>query len=164
MAYWFFIKFAVPENEIADIFFITCMLTALSYILTVKIVSKIGLVKTMVYTRIPADLLLILLALAPSLQIAVVFYMVRMFLAMMDVPTRQSYVIAIVKPEERIKVAGLTNLSRNIPFSASPTLVGYMFQFVSLAFPFILSGALKTIYDLLLYRSFKKIKPPEEQE
>ena len=164
VAYWFFIKFAVPENEIADIFFITCMLTALSYILTVKIVSKIGLVKTMVYTRIPADLLLILLALAPSLQIAVVFYMVRMFLAMMDVPTRQSYVIAIVKPEERIKVAGLTNLSRNIPFSASPTLVGYMFQFVSLAFPFILSGALKTIYDLLLYRSFKKIKPPEEQE
>ena len=164
MAYWFFIKFAVPENEIADIFFVTGILTALSYILAVKMASKIGLVKTMVCTHIPANLLLIPLALAPSLQIAIVFYMVRMFLAMMDVPTRQSYVIAIVKPEERIKVAGLTNLSRNIPFSTSPILVGYMFQFVSLAFPFILSGVLKTVYDLLLYRSFKKIKPPEEQE
>jgi hypothetical protein len=71
--------------------------------------------------------------------------------------------VAIVKPEERTAVAGITNLSRNIPFSVTPTIVGYMFQFVSLAFPFIFGGVLKTAYDLLLYRSFKQIKPPEEQ-
>ncbi|MEE8132018.1 MAG: MFS transporter, partial [Nitrososphaerales archaeon] len=163
VAYWFFVKFALPENEIADIFFIAGILTAVSYVLAAKIASKIGLVRTMVFTHIPANILLIPLALAPTLHIAMAIYMLRMFLAQMDVPTRQSYVVAIVKPEERVAVAGVTNLSRNIPFSASPMLVGYMFQFVSLTFPFIFSGVLKTIYDLLLYRSFKKIKPPEEQ-
>jgi predicted MFS family arabinose efflux permease len=86
-----------------------------------------------------------------------------MFLSQMDVPTRQSYVVAIVKPEERTAVAGITNLSRNIPFSASPTLAGYMFQFISLAFPFIFGAVMKTAYDLLLYKSFKEIKPPEEK-
>jgi len=163
VAYWFFVKFALPENEIADIFFIAGILTAVSYVLAAKIASKIGLVRTMVFTHIPANILLIPLALAPTLHIAMAIYMLRMFLAQMDVPSRQSYVVAIVKPEERVAVAGVTNLSRNIPFSASPMLVGYMFQFVSLTFPFIFSGVLKTIYDLLLYRSFKKIKPPEEQ-
>lgn len=163
VAYWFFVKFAIPENEIADIFFIAGILTAISYILAARIASKIGLVRTMVFTHIPANILLIPLALAPTLHIAMAIYMVRMFLSQMDVPTRQSYVVAIVKPEERTAVAGITNLSRNIPFSASPTLVGYMFQFVSLAFPFIFGGVLKTIYDILLYRSFKQIKPPEEQ-
>ncbi len=164
VAYWFFVKFAVPENELADIFFVAGILTAVSYMVAAKLASKIGLVKTMVFTHIPANMLLIPLALAPTLHLAIAIYMVRMFLSQMDVPTRQSYVVAIVKPEERVAVAGITNLSRNIPFSASPTLVGYMFQFVSLAFPFIFGGILKTVYDLLLYKSFKQIKPPEEQQ
>jgi MFS family permease len=164
VAYWFFVKFAVPENEIADIFFVAGILTAVSYMVAAKLASRIGLVRTMVFTHIPANILLIPLALAPTLHLAIAIYMVRMFLSQMDVPTRQSYVVAIVKPEERVAVAGITNLSRNIPFSASPTLVGYMFQFVSLAFPFIFGGILKTVYDLLLYRSFKQIKPPEERE
>ncbi len=164
VAYWFFVKFAVPENEIADIFFIAGIVTAISYMLAVKIANKIGLVKTMVFTHIPANMLLIPFALVPSLHLAIAFFLVRMFFSNMDVPTRQSYVVAIVKPEERTAVAGITNLARNIPFSASPTLVGYIFQFVSLSFPFIFGGTLKTIYDILLYRSFKKIKPPEEQQ
>ncbi len=163
VAFWFFAKFAVPENEAADIFFIAGILTAVSYIVAVQLASRIGLVRTMVFTHIPANILLIPLALAPTLHLAMAIYLVRMFLSQMDVPTRQSYVVAIVKPEERTAVAGITNLSRNIPFSASPTIVGYMFQFVSLAFPFIFGGVLKTVYDLLLYRSFKQIKPPEEQ-
>ena len=163
VAYWFFAKFAVPENEVANIFFIAGILTAVSYMVAAKLASRIGLVRTMVFTHIPANILLIPLALAPTLHLAMAIYMVRMFLSQMDVPTRQSYVVAIVKPEERTAVAGITNLSRNIPFSASPTIVGYMFQFVSLAFPFIFGGVLKTVYDLLLYRSFKQIKPPEEQ-
>lgn len=163
VAFWFFAKFAVPENEVANIFFIAGILTAVSYIVAAKLASRIGLVRTMVFTHIPANILLIPLALAPTLYLAMAIYMVRMFLSQMDVPTRQSYVVAIVKPEERTAVAGITNLSRNIPFSVSPTIVGYMFQFVSLAFPFIFGGVLKTVYDLLLYRSFKQIKPPEEQ-
>ncbi|MGH9909021.1 MAG: MFS transporter [Nitrososphaerales archaeon] len=163
VAFWFFAKFAVPENEVANIFFIAGILTAVSYVVAAKLASRIGLVRTMVFTHIPANILLIPLALAPTLHLAMAIYMVRMFLSQMDVPTRQSYVVAIVKPEERTAVAGITNLSRNIPFSASPTIVGYMFQFVSLAFPFIFGGVLKTVYDLLLYRSFKQIKPPEEQ-
>ncbi len=163
VAYWFFAKFAVPENEVANIFFIAGILTAVSYMVAAKLASRIGLVRTMVFTHIPANILLIPLALAPTLHLAMAIYMVRMFLSQMDVPTRQSYVVAIVKPEERTAVAGITNLSRNIPFSVTPTIVGYMFQFVSLAFPFIFGGVLKTVYDLLLYRSFKQIKPPEEQ-
>lgn len=163
VAYWFFAKFAVPENEVANIFFIAGILTAVSYMVAAKLASRIGLVRTMVFTHIPANILLIPLALAPTLYLAMAIYMVRMFLSQMDVPTRQSYVVAIVKPEERTAVAGITNLSRNIPFSVTPTIVGYMFQFVSLAFPFIFGGVLKTAYDLLLYRSFKQIKPPEEQ-
>lgn len=163
VAYWFFAKFAVPENEVANIFFIAGILTAVSYMVAAKLASRIGLVRTMVFTHIPANILLIPLALAPTLYLAMAIYMVRMFLSQMDVPTRQSYVVAIVKPEERTAVAGITNLSRNIPFSVTPTIVGYMFQFVSLAFPFIFGGVLKTAYDLLLYRGFKQIKPPEEQ-
>lgn len=163
VAYWFFAKFAVLENEVANIFFIAGILTAVSYMAAAKLASRIGLVRTMVFTHIPANILLIPLALAPTLHLAMAIYMVRMFLSQMDVPTRQSYVVAIVKPEERTAVAGITNLSRNIPFSVTPTIVGYMFQFVSLAFPFIFGGVLKTAYDLLLYRSFKQIKPPEEQ-
>lgn len=163
VAYWFFAKFAVLENEVANIFFIAGILTAVSYMVAAKLASRIGLVRTMVFTHIPANILLIPLALAPTLYLAMAIYMVRMFLSQMDVPTRQSYVVAIVKPEERTAVAGITNLSRNIPFSVTPTIVGYMFQFVSLAFPFIFGGVLKTAYDLLLYRSFKQIKPPEEQ-
>lgn len=163
VAYWFFAKFSVPESEIADIFFFAGILTAISYMIAAKIASRIGLVRTMVFTHIPANILLIPLALVPSLHIAIAIYMVRMFLSQMDVPTRQSYVVAIVKPEERTAVAGITNLSRNIPFSASPTLAGYMFQFISLAFPFIFGAVMKTAYDLLLYKSFKEIKPPEEK-
>jgi MFS family permease len=163
VAYWFFAKFSVPESEIADIFFFAGILTAISYMIAAKIASRIGLVRTMVFTHIPANILLIPLALVPSLHIAIAIYMVRMFLSQMDVPTRQSYVVAIVKPEERTAVAGITNLSRNIPFSASPTLAGYMFQFISLAFPFIFGAVMKTAYDLLLYKSFKEIKPSEEK-
>lgn len=164
MAYWFFVKFTVPESQIADIFFVAGILNAISFMVAAKIASKIGLVRTMVFTHIPANLILIPLALAPSLYMAIGLFMTRMFLSHMDIPTRQSYVVAIVKPEERTAVAGITNLSRNIPFSASPTIVGYFFQYVSLAFPFFFAGTLKTIYDLLLYKNFKQIKPPEEQE
>ena len=163
VAFWFFTRFNAPLGEVSEIFFYAGVLTAISYIVAAKLAGKIGLVNTMVFTHIPSNIMLILLAIAPTLHLAMIIYLIRMSLSQMDVPTRQSYVVAIVKPEERTAVAGITSLSRNIPFSVSPTLVGYMFQFVSLAFPFFFAGALKTAYDLLLYKNFKKIKPPEEK-
>jgi MFS family permease len=163
VAFWFFTRFDAPLGEVSEIMFYAIMLTAVSYLVAARLAGKIGLVNTMVFTHIPSNILLILLAIAPTLQIAIIVYLIRMSLSQMDVPTRQSYIVAIVKPEERTAVAGITNLSRNIPFSVSPTLVGYSFQFVSLAFPFFFAGALKTAYDLLLYKNFRKIKPPEEK-
>ncbi len=163
VAFWFFTKFDAPLGEVSEIMFYAIMLTAVSYLVAARLAGKIGLVNTMVFTHIPSNVLLIVLAIAPTLQIAIIVYLIRMSLSQMDVPTRQSYIVAIVRPEERTAVAGITNLSRNIPFSVSPTLVGYSFQFVSLAFPFFFAGALKTAYDLLLYKNFRKIKPPEEK-
>jgi len=163
VAFWFFTRFDAPLGEVSEIMFYAIMLTAISYLVAARLAGKIGLVNTMVFTHIPSNILLIVLAIAPTLQIAIIIYLIRMSLSQMDVPTRQSYIVAIVKPEERTAVAGITNLSRNIPFSVSPTLVGYSFQFVSLAFPFFFAGALKTAYDLLLYKNFRKIKPPEEK-
>src|SRR5574341_354088 len=163
VAFWFFTKFDAPLGEVSEIMFYAIMLTAVSYLVAAKLAGRIGLVNTMVFTHIPSNILLIVLAIAPTLQIAIIVYLIRMSLSQMDVPTRQSYVVAIVRPEERTAVAGITNLSRNIPFSVSPTLVGYSFQFVSLAFPFFFAGALKTAYDLLLYKSFRKTKPPDEK-
>jgi MFS family permease len=162
VAFWFFTKFDAPLGEVSEIMFYAIMLTAVSYPVAARLAGKIGLVNTMVFTHISSNILLIVLAIAPSLQIAIIVYLIRMSLSQMDVPTRQSYIVAIVRPEERTAVAGITNLSRNIPFSVSPTLVGYSFQFVSLAFPFFFAGALKTAYDLLLYKNFRRIKPPEE--
>jgi len=163
VAFWFFTKFDAPLGEVSEIMFYAIILTAVSYLVAAKLAGRIGLVNTMVFTHIPSNILLIVLAIAPTLQLAIIVYLIRMSLSQMDVPTRQSYIVAIVKPEERTTVAGITNLSRNIPFSVSPTLVGYSFQFVSLAFPFFFGGALKTVYDLLLYKNFRKIKPPEER-
>ena len=163
VAYWFFTRFDVSLGEVSEIMFYAIMLTAVSYLVAARLAGRIGLVNTMVFTHIPSNILLIVLAIAPTLQIAIIVYLIRMSLSQMDVPTRQSYVVAIVSPEERTAVAGITNLSRNIPFSVSPTLVGYSFQFVSLAFPFFFAGALKTAYDLLLYKNFRRIKPPEEK-
>lgn len=163
VAFWFFTKFDAPLGQVSEIMFYAIILTAISYLVAAKLAGRIGLVNTMVFTHIPSNILLIVLAIAPTLQIAIIVYLIRMSLSQMDVPTRQSYIVAIVKHEERTAVAGITNLSRNIPFSVSPTLVGYSFQFVSLAFPFLFGGALKTVYDLLLYKSFRKLKPPEER-
>ncbi|MGH9876438.1 MAG: MFS transporter [Nitrososphaerales archaeon] len=163
VAFWFFTRFDAPLGEVSEIMFYAIMLTAISYLVAARLAGNIGLVNTMVFTHIPSNILLIVLAIAPTLQIAIIIYLIRMSLSQMDVPTRQSYIVAIVRPEERTAVAGITNLSRNIPFSVSPTLVGYSFQFVSLAFPFFFAGALKTAYDLLLYKNFRKIKPPEER-
>ena len=164
VSFWFFSKFDIDLSTISYIFSIGSVLTAISYLIAAKIADKIGLINTMVFTHIPSNILLIMLAFAPTFEIATVFYMIRMALSQMDVPTRQSYIVAIVEEDERTASAGITNLSRNIAQAISPSITGYIIGILSLSAPFIIGGVLKILYDISLYINFRKIKPSEEEE
>jgi len=160
---WFFTRFGADLAALSYIFSAANVITALSYIAAAKIADRIGLVNTMVFTHLPSNILLILVAFAPSLQIAAILYLIRMTMSQMDVPTRQSYIVAIVSEDERTAASGLTNVSRNIAQTISPSLFGYIFQSsLSLAAPFVLGGVIKIIYDLALYFNFRNIKPKDE--
>ncbi|MFZ1077674.1 MAG: MFS transporter [Nitrosotalea sp.] len=161
VSFWFYTKFGADLSTLSYIFTIAGILTAVSYLLASKIASKIGLVNTMVYTHIPSNILLILVAFAPSFPLAVGLYFARMSISQMDVPTRQSYLMAVVNENERVAAAGITNTSRNIAQSVGPSLAGaIMGSFLSA--PFIIGGVLKLAYDVGLFLNFRKIKPPEE--
>jgi MFS family permease len=163
MSLWFFTRFGADLAALSYIFSAANVITALSYIAAAKIADRIGLVNTMVFTHLPSNILLILVAFAPSLQLAVILYLIRMTMSQMDVPTRQSYIVAIVNEDERTAALGLTNVSRNIAQTISPSLFGYIFQSsLSLAAPFVLGGVIKIIYDLALYFNFRNIKPKDE--
>ena len=160
---WFFTKFAVELTTLSYIFSIAGVLTAFSFLAAAKIANRIGLINTMVFTHIPSNILLILVAFAPTFPLAVAFYLARMTLSQMDVPTRQSYLVAVVGEDERTGTAGITNISRNITQAVSPSLAGYILQSLSLlSAPFILGGVLKIVYDVILYFNFKSIKPSNE--
>lgn len=162
---WFFTKFGVDLAAISVIFSVAGVLTAFSFFAASKIADRIGLVNTMVFTHIPSNVFLILVGFAPSLPLAIAFYLARMTLSQMDVPTRQSYIVAVVSEDERTPAAGITNISRNISQAVSPSLTGYILQILpALSAPFILGGALKIAYDIALYVNFRKIKPAEEEE
>jgi MFS family permease len=161
---WFFTKFGVDLTTLSYIFSVAGVLTAFSYLAAAKIADRIGLINTMVFTHIPSNILIILVAFAPTFPLAVALYLARMALSQMDVPTRQSYLVAVVKENERTAAAGITNISRNITQSISPSIAGYILQSLSiLSAPFVLGGALKIVYDVALYFNFKSIKPPEER-
>ncbi|HEY6885996.1 MAG TPA: MFS transporter [Nitrososphaeraceae archaeon] len=160
---WFFTKFGVELTTLSYIFSIAGVLTAFSFLVAAKLADKIGLINTMVFTHIPSNILLILVAFAPTLSLAIVLYLARMALSQMDVPTRQSYIVAVVEENERTAAAGITNTSRNIAQSVSPSLAGYILQSLSfLSAPFVLGGMLKIIYDIALYFNFRNKKPPDE--
>ena len=160
---WFFTRFGADLIILSYIFSAAGILTALSYIAAAKIADRIGLVNTMVFTHIPSNVLLILVAFAPTLQLAMILYLIRMGLSQMDVPTRQSYIVSIVNEDERTAASGLTNVSRNIAQTLSPSVIGYIFQsFLALSGPFVLGGVIKIIYDLALYFNFRNIKSKDE--
>jgi len=160
---WFFTRFGADLTVLSYIFSVAGILTALSYIAAAKIADRIGLVNTMVFTHIPSNVLLILVAFAPTLQLAMILYLIRMGLSQMDVPTRQSYIVAIVNEDERTAASGLTNVSRNIAQTVSPSVIGYIFQsFLALSGPFVLGGIIKIIYDLGLYFNFRNIKSKDQ--
>ena len=128
VSFWFFTKFGVELTTLSFILSIAGILTAFSFLVAAKLADKIGLINTMVFTHIPSNILLILVAFAPTLPLAIALYLVRMALSQMDVPTRQSYIVAVVKENERTAAAGITNISRNIAQSVSPSLAGYILQ------------------------------------
>jgi MFS family permease len=164
VSFWFFTRFGADLTTLSYIFSIAGALTAFSYIAAAKIADKIGLINTMVFTHIPANVLIIGVAFAPTLPIAVILYLLRMALSQMDVPTRQSYIVAVVREEERTSAAGITNISRNVTQAISPSLTGILIHSLSLSAPFVIGGALKIAYDIALFLNFRNIKPPEEEE
>jgi MFS family permease len=161
---WFFTKFGADLTLLSYIFSIAGVLTAFSFLASAKIADRIGLINTMVFTHIPSNILLILVAFSPTLPIAVAIYLARMALSQMDVPTRQSYIVAVVKDDERTAAAGITNISRNITQAISPSIAGSISQSVSLlSAPFLLGGLIKIIYDIALYFNFKNTRPSDER-
>jgi len=162
VSFWFYTRFGADLSTLSYLFAIAGVLTALSFMASTKIASKIGLVNTMVFTHIPSNILLIILAFAPTFSIAISLYLARMSISQMDVPTRQSYLMGVVRENERIPAATITNTSRNIAQAVSPSLSGIIIQALSLSAPFVFGGVLKIVYDVGLFFSFRKIKPPEE--
>jgi len=163
VSYWFFQRFSLSIDVISFIFFISSILAAISFMLATKLAEKIGLIKTMVYSHLPANIMTVFIPYMPTSTTSAVLYTSRSLLSQMDVPTRQSYTMAIVSPEERTRVGGLINLPRSIAKAVSPTIAGVLMQFVGLSIPFLITGAIKIIYDISLYFTFRNIKPPEEK-
>ena len=164
LAYWFHVRFNVEPAILGSIFFGANILAGLSALSAAWVASKIGLIRTMVFTHIPSNILLILVPLMPNLPLAIAMLLVRFSISQMDVPTRQSYTMAVVAPDERSAAAGITGIARTTGASLSPVFTGPLLANAALMnLPFFLSGGLKIVYDLLLYRSFKSIKPPEEK-
>jgi len=162
-AYWFYLRFGVDPGTLGTIFFCANVLAGISALLASRLASRFGLVRTMVATHLPSNVLLILVPLMPSLSLAVLVLLVRFSISQMDVPTRQSYIMAVVSPGERSAAAGITGVARTIGAAISPLFVGFMFARPALInLPFFIAGTLKIIYDLLLYREFVAVQPPEE--
>jgi MFS family permease len=163
MAYWFHVRFGVESGVLGSIFFGANILAGISALLAIRIANKIGLINTMVFTHIPSNILLILVPLMPTLPLAIGVLLLRFSISQMDVPTRQSYTMAVVAPDERSAASGVTAIARSVGAAVSPALTGLLFSIpVLFSAPFFLSGGLKIIYDLLLYREFRAVKPPEE--
>jgi MFS family permease len=164
LAYWFHVRFNVQPAILGSIFFGANILAGLSALSAAWVASKIGLIRTMVFTHIPSNILLILVPLMPNLPLAIAVLLLRFSISQMDVPTRQSYTMAVVAPDERSAAAGITGIARTTGASLSPVFTGPLLANAALMnVPFFLSGGLKIVYDLMLYRNFKSIKPPEEK-
>lgn len=163
MAYWFHVRFGVESGLLGSIFFGANILAGISALLAVRLADKFGLINTMVFTHIPSNILLILVPLMPTLPLAIGVLLLRFSISQMDVPTRQSYTMAVVTSDERSAASGVTAIARSVGASVSPALTGLLFS-IPLLFnaPFFLAGGLKIIYDLLLFREFRAVKPPEE--
>jgi len=162
LAYWFYKRFNVDEAWIGPLFCAARVLNGFSHLAAARLASRLGLLRTMVFTHIPSSLLLMATTFAPTFPIAVIIYLLREGLSEMDLPTRQSYLIALVRPEERTSAIAVTTLIRNAAWAVAPAFAGPLMQGVALWVPLCTGAGLKIVYDVLLYGTFRRIKPPEE--
>ncbi len=164
LAYWFYLRFGADAGLLGGIFFGANVLAGISALLAARLAARFGLINTMVFTHIPSNLLLCLVPLMPTLPLAIALMLLRFSISQMDVPTRQSYTLAVVAPDERSAAAGFTNIARSLGAALSPLLSALLLANPLLInAPLFLAGGLKIAYDLLLYRRFRALKPPEEQ-
>ncbi len=163
LALWLFERFDMSLSAAGVFFFWSGVLSAFSFPVAAWLSRHIGLINTMVFTHIPSSIALILAALAPTLPFALALLLIRAALSQMDVPTRSSYVMAVVTEAERAAAASFTSVPRSLAAAASPALAGALFASSYRAWPFLICGALKITYDLLLLMQFRHLKPPEEQ-
>jgi MFS family permease len=162
-AYWFYLRFGLDPAALGTIFFGANVFAGISALLAARLAARFGLVRTMVFTHLPSNVLLILVPLMPNLPLAVLVLLLRFSISQMDVPTRQSYVMAVVRPDERSAAAGVTGVARTTGAALAPVFAGWMLarpEWTSV--PFLLAGALKIVYDVLLYRAFVGVRPMEE--
>lgn len=163
-AYWFYLRFGVEPAMLGTIFFWANVFAGFSALVASRLAARVGLVRTMVFTHLPSNVLLILVPLMPNLSLAVLVLLLRFSISQMDVPARQSYIMAVVPAEERSAAGGFTGVARTTGAAISPLFVGFLFAKPSLiSAPFFIAGTLKIVYDLLLYKAFVAIQPPEEQ-
>jgi len=164
-ALWFHLRFGIDAGLIGSIFFGANILAGISALLAVRIARKFGLINTMVFTHIPSSIFLMLMPLMPTLSLAITMLLLRFSISQMDVPTRQSYTLAVVAPDERSAASGVTSIARSVGAALSPSLAGIFIGVPALInVPFFLCGGLKIIYDLALWREFSAVKPPEEEK
>jgi predicted MFS family arabinose efflux permease len=163
ISYWFSLRFGVGAEFLGPLFFGVNVMKSISYLLAVRIADRIGLLKTMVFTHLPSNVLLMMIPLMPTISSASVVLLARHLLSQMDVPTRSSYIVAVVEPEERTAATGLTTLSRTSAQALGPVIAGAALSGARFGFPFFVGGALKIVYDLALYFSFRGHKPQEER-
>jgi MFS family permease len=164
LAYWFFERFGMNEQSLGLLFFVVRILNATSHLGAAWLASRIGLVNTMVFTHLPSSLFLLFVPLAPTFPIAAALLLAREALVEMDVPTRQSYIAAMVQPHERVYASGITNLTRTLSWAVTSSAAGALMQHVAFSAPLVLGGGMKVVYDGLLYRNFRHLKPPEERK
>lgn len=162
VAYWFYLRWNLSPEALGLVFFWVGVLSGLSFLAAGWLAGRIGLLNTMVFTHLPSNVLLMLVPLAPTAWLAIALFLARMSISQMDVPTRQSYAMAVVDPDERTATAGLTNVARAVATAISPTFAGIAFGAAALGLPFFIAGGLKIVYDGLVYATFRRLRPPEE--
>jgi MFS family permease len=162
-AYWFYLRFGVEPGTLGAIFFWANVFAGISALVASRLAGRIGLVRTMVFTHLPSNILLILVPLMPNLTLAVLVLLLRFSISQMDVPARQSYTMAVVPPDERSAAGGFTGVARTTGAAISPLFAGFLFARPTLiSVPFFIAGTLKIVYDLMLYQGFATVRPPEE--
>ena len=164
VAYWFYLRYSLELNVLGGIFFGTNLLAALSFLAAPAIARRFGLLNTMVFTHLPSNFLLLLVPLMPTVELAIALLLIRHLLSQMDVPTRQSYTMAVVDPEERAASAGVLSVARNAGAAIAPLFTGAILAAPALGLPFLLAGGMKIIYDVWIYLVFRSVKPPEENQ